>query len=218
MLPTARRGFLARLALGVAGLAAAPRRAIASASTEESKEDERWLARITGKHRQFFDATTANDGFGLMFAMNFLDKYNSAYNLPDRDLTAVVGLRHFATPIALNDAMWAKYKLGEMMKVNDPRTKAPATRNPFLGLKDGDYMTTGLDIEKLRQRGVIFTACNVALTVLSGLAAPGAGTTPAAAYKEWTEQGMLPDVAIVPVGVLAVNRAQEKQCTYCYAG
>ena len=43
------------------------------------------------------------------------------------------------------------------------------------------------------------------------------GTTPDAAYKEWVA-ALQPGVTLVPIGVLAVNRAQEKGCTYCYGG
>jgi len=37
------------------------------------------------------------------------------------------------------------------------------------------------------------------------------------AKKEWTA-GVVPGVTILPSGVWGVNRAQEKGCTYCYAG
>jgi len=45
-------------------------------------------------------------------------------------------LRHDALPLALNDSVWAKYQLGEVFKIEDPDTKAPAVRNPFY-LKPG---------------------------------------------------------------------------------
>ena len=62
-----------------------------------------------------------------MFAYTFLLPYKA----PDA-ATAVVVLRHGAFPIALNGAMWAKYKLGKSMKIDDPETKSPAVKNPFL--------------------------------------------------------------------------------------
>jgi intracellular sulfur oxidation DsrE/DsrF family protein len=74
-----------------------------------------------------------------------------------------------------------------------------------------------MSMEKLQARGVQFTACNVALTVLSGMTSKNAGTTPEVAKQEWTA-GLLPGVVLVPAGVLAVNRAQEKGCAYCYGG
>jgi hypothetical protein len=59
--------------------------------------------------------------------------------------------------------------------------------------------------------------CNVALTVISGMLASNAGVTADAAKQEWT-QSLAPGMNLVPVGVLAVNRAQERGCTYCYGG
>jgi len=223
---TPRREFLAQLGVGGAALAAAaiplmPGDAFAGASRTASSGhartpwSEAWLDKITGKHKQFFDATEFNGGFAMVFAANFLNLYHEAYGLTDKDLTAVVGLRHMAMPMALPDAMWAKYKIGETFKLADPATNAPAVRNPFVH-QDG-VKFPGSDIPTLTNRGVIFTVCNVALTVLSGMAAKGAGESADAAKQDWT-QNLLPGMTLVPVGVLAVNRAQEHGCTYCYAG
>jgi len=43
------------------------------------------------------------------------------------------------------------------------------------------------------------------------------GMDPAEVKKDWVS-GILPGIQVVPSGVLAVNRAQEQGCTYCYAG
>lgn len=223
---TGRRAFLERVTVGAAALAAAsmatamPLSAIEAAgrrpaSGERSPWSDAWLDKITGKHKQFFDAATTNDGFPLAFAMAFLNLNHEAYGLSDKDLSAVVGLRHFAMPIGVSDAIWSKYKIGETFKIMDAATKAPATRNPFLHA-DG-MPIPGSELPTLVGRGVIFTVCNVALTVLSQKLAGNAGVTPAAATQEWTA-AVVPGAVIVPVGVLAVNRAQEKGCTYCYGG
>jgi intracellular sulfur oxidation DsrE/DsrF family protein len=75
----------------------------------------------------------------------------------------------------------------------------------------------GMAFEKLQARGVIFTCCNVALTVRSGMAAQSAGLPADQVKNEWLA-GIFKGVHVVPSGVLAVNRAQKKGCTYCYAG
>jgi intracellular sulfur oxidation DsrE/DsrF family protein len=227
-LPTSRRDFLGSAGAGVAALAAvalpswptggipglgAP--AYASGRVAAPWSDA-WLDKITGKHKQFFDGVSWNDGFVLAFAKNFLDLNHEAYGLTDKDLTAVVGLRHFAMPMALPDALWERYKIGDAFKVIDPATKAPAVRNPAMHA-DGLKLPPGCDIPTLVGRGVVFTVCNVALTVISGMLATNAGVTADAAKQEWTQQ-LLPGMTLVPVGVLAVNRAQEKGCTYCYGG
>jgi len=56
-----------------------------------------------------------------------------------------------------------------------------------------------------------------ALTVLSGMAAAAAGLSTTSAKSDWLAN-LIPGVVVVPAGVLAVNRAQENHCTYCYAG
>ncbi len=209
-----RRAFLESISVGAAALAMPFAAALAEPNGARAPWSDAWLDKITGKHKQFFDAVSTNDGFGLAFAAGFLNLNHEAYGLTDKDLSAVVGFRHFAMPMALSDAMWSKYKIGEAFKVNDPATKAPATRNPFIHA-DG-VPAPGSDIPTLVNRGVIFTVCNVALTKISERFAPAAGTTAAAAKQEWTE-ALLPGMNLVPIGVLAVNRAQEKGCTYCYA-
>jgi intracellular sulfur oxidation DsrE/DsrF family protein len=119
--------------------------------------------------------------------------------------------------MAFTDDIWARYKLGEFAGVTDPATKAPSQRNLFYHPHDGDLMFPTSSVDRLLARGVQVTCCNVALTVLSGMLSKNAGKSPDEAKKEWIA-GMIPGVVIVPSGVLAVNRAQEKGCTYCNAG
>ena len=222
--PSNRRSFLTTLATGSAALAAGgvglhltAEQAQAAPPDAEVADSEAWLGKITGKHRQFFDAYSVNGGFPLAFAMNFLNSNNEAYKLPDSSLSAVVGLRHFAIPLAFTDGIWARYKLGEFAQAMDPATKTPSVRNFYYHSHDGDVMFPGMAVEKLQARGVQFTVCNVALTVLSGMLSKNAGVSAENAKKEWVA-GLIPGMVIVPSGVLAVNRAQEKGCTYCTGG
>ena len=217
---TPRRGFLGRLTAGtlaVMGVASVDPRTLEAEPHFGAGADD-WLNGITGTYRQFFDAVSVNDGFPLSFAMTFMNTIGETYKVPDKDISAVVGLRHFSIPLAFNDGIWAKYKLGEMFKVNDPATKAPAVRNPYAYAKEGELLFPGMAYEKLQARGVIFTVCNVALTVLSGMAAGAAGLPKEGAKQDW-QAGMFKGATVVPSGVFAVNRAQKKGgCTYCYAG
>lgn len=220
--PSDRRTFLTTLATGSAAVAAGaialPHVAEAApAAVDGANVGEAWLAKLTGKHKQFFDAVSVNDGFPMGFAMNFLNQYNDAYKIPDGNLSAVVGLRHFSIPLGFTDDIWKRYKLGEFTKVMDPATKAPATRNIYYRAHDGDLMMSGMAIDKLQARGVSFTVCNFALTNLSGLLAATAGVTADVAKKEWTA-ALIPGMVLVPAGVVAVNRAQERGCAYCFAG
>lgn len=214
---TPRRGFLAGIAAGAATLVAgrwSTANAEVAAMTGASVAGDDWVAKITGKHKQVFDITSANGGFGAAFPLNFIDSMKEAQKATDKDVSAVAVFRHMAMPLMLNDAMWSKYKIGAMLDVKDPKTSGPATRNIF---RDNVPMRPGLTYEQeMAQRGVIFVACNMALAALSGMSAPK-GVTADQAKKEWTAN-LLPGVYLAPSGVYAVNRAQEAGCTYCYGG
>jgi intracellular sulfur oxidation DsrE/DsrF family protein len=223
---TDRREFLERVTAGAMTLAVAsasvavPFAAAYAAtsqpgSTIRAPWSDAWLDKIKGKHKQFFDAVSPNEGFPLAFAGGFLNLNHEAYGLEDKDLTAVVGLRHTAMPLALPDEVWTKYKIGEAMQFKDKATGAIATRNPYL-YANGTPLP-GVDIPTLMKRGVVFTVCNVALTVISGICAKNAGVSKEDAKAEWTQK-LLPGTTLVPIGVMAVNLAQERGCTYCYGG
>jgi len=207
-----RRNFF-RLAgvavLGLSGLASAASRAQAAAPPDGGLI---WPGKLKGRHRQVVDAYETNSGFPLAFAYTFLLPYKAP-----SDATAVVVLRHGAFPIALTDAMWAKYKLGESMKIDDPETSAPAVKNPFLNAKPGVLPVDGMAVDRLLAGGTLFGACNVALMVLSKKFASNAGVTADEAAKEWTAN-LLPGITLLPSGTWGVNRAQEAGCTYCAGG
>jgi intracellular sulfur oxidation DsrE/DsrF family protein len=214
-----RRAFLGQVGVSALALVGAPALLRAeSLVASAGPGDDKWLDGLKGKHRQYFDATTVNAGFPLAYAMNWMDTMNAAYQLRDSDLNAVVGLRHMSIPIAYTDEIWDKYKLGELASINDPQTKAPATRNIFYNAKAGDLMFPSMAVDKLQPRGVTFLVCNVAHTVVSGMMGQKVGIEADQAKAEFTK-GLIPGFTLVPSGVLAVNRAQEKgKCTYCYAG
>jgi intracellular sulfur oxidation DsrE/DsrF family protein len=144
-----------------------------------------------------------------------MDMNHEAYGLSDHDVTAVIILRHLAMPLGLTDAMWAKYKIGEAFKVTDAATKATAIRNPFLH-PDG-MSFEGSEIPTMAGRGVVFPVCNMALTHISARVAKNAGVSEEAAKADF-QANLVSGTVLVPIGVLAVNRAQERGCTYCYAG
>ena len=215
---TARRGFLAQIGASTVAMLAAPALLRAESVLPTAPFDDKWLDNLKGTHRQYFDATAVNSGWALGYAMNWLDTMKATYSATDKDLNAVIGFRHFGIPPAYTDAIWAKYKLGEFASITDPLTKAPATRNIFYNPKPGDVPFPGMAIDKLQPRGVTFVVCNVAHTVISSILGPKVGMTAEAAKAEF-EKGLIPGFILVPSGVLAVSRAQEKgKCTYCYAG
>ena len=69
----------------------------------------------------------------------------------------------------------------------------------------------------LLAKGALFGVCNVAITIYSGVVAKTMSLDAAAVKQDWIAN-LLPGVQVVPSGVLAVSRAQEKGCGYCFAG
>src|ERR1700746_2341515 len=203
-----RRGFFrfgGAMALGLAGLASKP----LHAQTHAADDGPNWPGALQGRHRQVVDAHEANAGFPLAFAYTFL--------VPNKSATAAVVLRHGAFPIALGNAMWEKYKIGESLKIIDPETTSPAIKNPFLRPKPGVLLADDFAIDRLLERGVVFGACNMALQVQSKMLAGNAGVTAEEAAKEWAAN-VIPGITIIPSGTWGVNRAQEMGCTYCAGG
>src|SRR5690242_9616650 len=128
-----RRDFLGLAATtAAAGLGAVIPIAGAVAATENPSTDfTRWLDSISGVHKQLYDMPELNGGMGLAWSWAFFMTGAQAYGVTQNQLGVVMVLRHNALPLAFNDSVWAKYKLGEVFKIDDPETKAPALRNPF---------------------------------------------------------------------------------------
>ncbi len=212
---TPRRGFLGRIAAGIAaaGLGSALPSALAAETVAEPSADpalDAWFGKIKGKHKMVFDAPEPNSGMTAIWPRVYLN--TMAANYPGA-ATAVVILRHGGLALAMGDAVWAKYPIGEMFSVKDG--DAPAKRNPYA--KITGLPIPGLGISELIGSGVLVGACDVALTVYSSGAAKQMNLDPAAVKKEWVA-GLLPGVQVLPSGVLGVARAQELGCAYCFAG
>ena len=205
-----RRSFLGRVGttafLTLAALASRQSRARAQTAGTDGPS---WLGPLNGRHRQVVDAYEVNSGFPLAFAYTFL--------APNESASAVIVLRHGAFPIALADAMWEKYKIGESFKIMDPETKAPARKNPFWRPKAGVLPIDDMALDRLLAKGVIFGACNVALTVQSKMLAGNIGLSADEAAKEWAAN-IVAGITIIPSGTWGINRAQEAGCSYCAGG
>jgi hypothetical protein len=237
--PASRRDFLGKLA-GTAALIGIGNLPL-TATAEGIKKDglpgvapggdlparnlgdpDEWLkANIKGKHKIVFDCPEPKDVMTFAWPKAFL-LTNKATGTEAKDCSVVIILRHNTIAYALGDDLWAKYKFGEMFKINDPRTSAPATRNPFWDTKPDDFKVPGvgavpLGIKDLEADGVLICACDLALTVFSAVVAMQTSQEAATVKKEWVA-GVLPSIQVMPSGVWAVGRAQEHGCSYCFAG
>ncbi|CAN5771531.1 hypothetical protein BH11BAC4_BH11BAC4_24550 [soil metagenome] len=219
-----RRKFLQTIATGTAALGIAsvisPFQQLQAGSLNNSADPgpDEWFNKVKGKHKMVFDVTEPKGLFPFAWPKVFL-MTNAATGTPEKDCGVVVILRHEAIPYAMEDNLWAKYNFGEVFKASDPLTKKPATRNPFWKPKPGDFKIPGvgnvqIGINELQESGVLFCVCNMAMTVFSSVVADMMKMEAADVKAEWVK-GLLPGVAVMPSGVWAVGRAQEKGCAYC---
>jgi hypothetical protein len=220
-----RRSFLKQVAagaavLGAGSILAAPFQATAGAlASGDVTEADAWFNKVRGKHKIVFDVIEPKGIFPFAWPKIFLVT-NGATGTTEKDCGVVVILRHNAIPFAMGNDLWAKYKFGEMFKVYEEDGKTPATSNPFWQAKPMPIPGVGevkVSIDDLQASGVMFCACDMALTVYSAVAAMGSKQDPATVKKEWLA-GLLPSVQPVPSGVWAVGRAQEHGCSYCFVG
>lgn len=202
--------FAGATMLGLAGLASAASRS--QAATPVAGDGLNWPGKLKGRHRQVFDAYSVNNGRPLQFAYTFL-----LTDPPPGSATAVVILRAQGLVLALNSAVWKKYKIGESLKIIDPETKAPAVKNPFLNPKPGVLPTDAMAVDRLLGKDAVFGACNMALHGLSKQLASNAGVSAGDAAKEWAAN-LVPGITLLPSGVWGLNRAQEAGCSYCTGG
>ena len=186
--------------------------------TGEVEDPDDWFKGLRGKHRLVFDCTEPKEILPFAWPKIFM-MTNVAAGASEMDCSAVVVLRHNAFAYALQDSLWEKYKLGEMLKITDPETKSPAVRNPFWKPKADDFFAPGLGnvtlgIPELQSMGIMFCVCGMALTVYSAVVAGKTNKQAADVRKEWVG-GIISGIPVMPSGVYAVGRAQEHGCGYC---
>src|SRR5215470_15839021 len=240
--PTYRRGFLGRM-LGVAaagfmsvGAAEAQTKAaepqIKKAAAPASGPDA-WISEVKGTHRCLFDFPQHKNGAPLLHILNYLNTYKEAYKSAPGSAGAVgtfysIG-NQASIALAFNDAMWAKYGLGDYTGMKDASGKG-YTRNVLYRPTKGDahlviqaFQTPnipelleavpGMGIENLQKMGTKFLLCANAFGAWClELQARGKGKADAI-QKELTAN-LLPNVTIVPAMVVAIEKAQAAGIQY----
>lgn len=219
-----RRRFLGNIATG-AGImtlatVTAPLQKLQAAGFEghDLSDAEQVFKNLKGKHRIVFDVPEPTGIFPFVWPRVFL-LTNMATGSAEKDLNAVVVLRHEGIPYAFEDRLWAKYNFAEFFKVANP-AKKPITANPFWKPAKGTYKIPGfgvvdIGINELQQSGVQFVVCNAAIVVYSAAYAEQHNLNAEEVKKDW-ESGLLPGVTVVPSGVWALGRAQENKCGYVF--
>lgn len=225
-----RRSFLSRLGAGLAAVGAAfvPAAAARGGETQGAPRwsparhaQDEWLEQVPGKHRFFFDAISPTGaGEAIAFATNYYTASQTGYGLGDADLAVVICLRHWATPFAFTDAIWAKYgvPLADRIQFKDPKTSAPPTTNVYLASTYGMQLPNrGVTLDAMIRRGTHFAVCDMATRVFAGVAAQATGGNRDAVYQDMRANAIA-NAHFVPAGIVAVNRAQERQYAIQFIG
>ena len=210
--------------VAAAALGARPAEAQSAAAFKPAAHTEdAWLNQRPGKHRIFIDSATPDGaGSAILYSNNLFNANKSTYaGAADADLAIVVCMRHFATPFAFTDAMWAKYGavMSGMLNFKDPKTKAAPAINvyrnsPEFGLT---LPNLGNTIDAVTKRGVYFAVCDTATHFLASQMATPMKMTADEIYKDLSTN-LIPNSRLVSAGVVAVTRAQEHGYSLLYAG
>jgi len=217
--PTPRRGFLARVAAAVAAAGALPLvSSEAAAQAPQASDHDKWLDAVNGKHRQLFDMPAMGDGLPLIHILNYFGTYTAAYGAKPGEVNAIGTFYGMTTLFGVNDAMWTKYRIGSAIKVNDHKTGAPATRNPWrtdpeIKIGEKAMVLAPAGIEALQKLGTTFILCNNALTFFAGELAAATNQQAPAVLTE-LKANMLPGVVLVPAMVIAIQKVQDKGIAY----
>jgi hypothetical protein len=232
---THRRSFLGRILGSVAA-------AFAGASVAEAQNRaqptpataaDAWINEVKGTHRCLFDFPQHKNGVPLLHILNYINTYNQAYKAAPGSIGAVGTFYGIGTqasiPLAFNDAMWAKYRLGEYTGLKDASGK-PYTRNVFnRPTKDDAHVlmqgfqtpnipelldaVPAIGIENLQKIGTKFILCNNAFGAWC-LELQARNKGKADAIQKELAANLLPGVTIVPAMVIAIEKAQEAGIRY----
>lgn len=232
MVSTPRRGFLTRL-FGAATALSLPVVGNSSASAAQAGSADAWVNEVKGTHRCLFDFPQHKNGMPLLHIANYLGTYAAAYKSAPGTVGAV-GTFYSAGPqssigMAFNDAMWAKYGLGDYMGLKDAAGK-PYTHNVYNKPTAADLhlvmqaiqsptipMVAGLmpniGIENLQKMGTKFLLCGNAFGLwCAELDARGKGK--AADLQKELSANLLPGVTTVPAMVIAIEQAHGAGIAY----
>jgi intracellular sulfur oxidation DsrE/DsrF family protein len=135
--------------------------------------------------------------------------------LKDSDLAVVIVARHKSTSFGYNDAMWAKYgkQLSEQAEFTDPRTDQPPSVNVYALPGDGSEQTGRMDA--LIKKGMRLAVCQLSTRAIASRIAKATGAETDTIVKE-IAANLVPNAHLVPAGIVAVNRAQERGYSFVH--
>ena len=211
-----RRAIVTGLGIGAAALAMGEggARATDGPHWQPTPEPQDAWMELPGRHRFLFDSTSPEGGgHALFYARNFFAANKEGYGLESSALAVIVVLRSQSTPFGYNDVVWKKYGK-ELSKMTD--LKKVHMTNPYDEAERG-LANRGVKLSELTAYGVHFAICGMATMGIShGLAARTHGDA-GDIHKELVAN-LIANGHLVPAGIVAVNRAQERGYAFATAG
>lgn len=215
-------GDIGRLASGVALTAAAPAAALAmsapGASVAPGDWDLSWIQKLSsGTDRAIFDWPSLGnpaDSIVLQIASRYVENCAEVYAPGSYELRVVLNIRTQAVPAALNDAAWARFKIGEEYGVKDHATGEPAVRNPFLYRAKSDFPGIVLPtLTDLLDAGALILVCDFALGHMAKRIATKESRSADDVHRE-LRRGFVRNAYAVPSGIFGLARAQNAGCAF----
>lgn len=227
MKPISRRSFVGHAAAGFAVLATpgitADAKPLFNPSDWHMASFEQLLTQPF-EVKQAYDVTAIDEGNAFDHMVNSLNGLHFGFGIPAAEIKIVGALRSKATILNYGDSMWEKYHIGELAKINDPKTGKPATRNIYYASAAGDppkYTSEDpnndasaeqdASLQALQARGVQLLACHMAMQRYAGYIVK---TLKLQQTQEEVVQDLqshlLPGVLVVPAMVAAIAMLQTK--------
>lgn len=174
--------------------------------------------------KQMYDVTAIDDGGAFDHMVNSLNGLQFGFGVPAASIKLVGAVRSMATVMNFDDAMWEKYRIGEMVKVNDPKTGKPATRNIFYASAAGNpakyssedpnneaSMYQDTSIQALQARGMQLLACHMAVEAMAGRLIKKLSLKVAKEdMVQELQSHLLPGVMVMPSMVAAIDVLQSR--------
>lgn len=217
-----RRSFVSTIAPGIAaatlGIASADGQLVYQHSDWKSVEFQK-LLKVRATTRQIYDIRGIDEGKFLNNIKNSLNGFHFGFGIPADDVKVVAAMHGPSNMLNFDDDMWEKYKLGEWLKVNDPKTGKPALRNIYLHKTAGSSTNPNdntsafqdTSIESLQTRGVQFLSCHTATEEQAhALIGHFSLTTAREEIVHDLQSHVIPGVLIVPAMVAAISVLQSQ--------
>ena len=178
MNPISRRAFVGQATAGLAAFTALSatsnaERVYTTADWKMSTFDQ--ILKHRARVKQMYDVAGIDGGNFLQHIKNSLNGLQFGFGIPAAQIMIVSATHGPSNMLNYDDYVWEKYQIGAWLKVTDPKTSQPATRNIYYPSAAGNppkYTSQNpndetssyqdVSIQALQARGVQFLSCHTA--------------------------------------------------------